>query len=370
MDDDPLEWLSSRLLESFDREEGGFGLGPKFPHVPALTLALERYSDTRDPRLRELVTTSLDHLTMLFDRTDGGFFRYASNRDWSAPHTAKLLLDNADLIRLYLDAGETLEHREYIDQARRAIDWVQRVLARPRGFAASQAADTAYYERSAVDARSSRATPKVDEAEYADSSAAMIAAYLRAAEVLGDAALRDVALSALDETMLAAYRPGNGIAHVMTPEPDVWGLLADQVRVVEALLLAHMATDQLPYSMLAAELMEYTMRMMWDTEKGGLQDRAREEPETESGPLGRPLRPLVTNCEAARMLFRLSLVTGRSTYIDSAAQTLTSLGGTYREDPVLGSSYGLAVREVYEGRLPRGWSLSYVDWRLSEPDED
>ena len=85
---------------------------------------------------------------------EGGFFRYAANRDWSAPHTAKLLADNADLIRLYLDAGEALERREYLDLARRTIDWVQRVLARPRGgFAASQAADSAYYERAKAEAR-------------------------------------------------------------------------------------------------------------------------------------------------------------------------------------------------------------------------
>jgi uncharacterized protein YyaL (SSP411 family) len=370
MDDKPVEWLSSRLVEAFDREEGGFGHGPKFPHVPALTLILERYADTRDPLLRELLTTSLDHLTMLCDAGGGGFFRYASNRDWSAPYTAKLLADNADLIRLYLDAGEALERQEYLNLAQRTIDWVQRVLARPQGgFAASQAADTDYYEQSKA-ARSSLSTPKVDEAGYADSSAAMIGSYLRAAEILGDRSLRDAALRALDEMMLAAYRPGNGVAHVIVPEPDVWGLLVDQVRVIEALLLAHMATEQLPYSMLAAELMEYTMRAMWDDEHGGLRDRTCEDRCTDQGLLGRSRRPFVANCDAARMLFRLSLVTGRGAYADTATQTLASLGTAYRDDPLIGSSYGLAVREVAEGRLPRGWSLSYVDWRLSEPDED
>jgi uncharacterized protein YyaL (SSP411 family) len=371
MDDKPLEWLSSRLVDAFDREEGGFGHGPKFPHVAALTLVLERYADTRDPLLRELLTNSLDHLARLSDAGNGGFFRYASNRDWSEPHTAKLLPDNAELIRLYLDAGEALERREYLDLAKRTIDWVQRVLARPQGgFAASQAADSEYYGRSHAEVGSSLATPRVDEARYADSSAAMIASYLRAAEILGDQSLRDVALRALDEMMLAAYRPGNGVAHVIAPEPDVWGLLVDQVRVVEALLFAHMVTDQLPYSMLAAELMEYTMRAMWDDEQGGLRDRACVDTHTDPGLLGRTLRPFVTNCEAARMFFRLSLVTGRSAYAETAEKTLASLGAAYREDPLLGSSFGLAVREVGEGRLPRGWSLSYVDWRLSEPDED
>ena len=369
--DDPLDWLSSQLLESFDRDEGGFGVGPKFPHVPALTLALERYNDTRDPLLRDLVTASLDRVAILSDPNDGGFFRCASNRDWSAPHTAKLLADNADLVRLYLDAGEALERRHYVDLARRTLAWVQRVLARPRGgFAASQAADSAYYDRASSADRTLLTSPKVDETGYADSSAAMIAAYLRAAEILDDPSLRDLALRGLDEMMLAGYRPGGGVAHVIAPEPEVWGLLADQVRVVEALLLAHIATEQLPYSMLAAEVMEYTMEAMWDHDGGGLRDRACPQPDSELGLLGRGFRPFVTNCEAARMLFRLSLVTGRKTYLTSALQTLASLGAAYREDPLVGASYGLAVREISEGRLPRGWALSYVDWRLSEPDDD
>jgi uncharacterized protein YyaL (SSP411 family) len=140
--------------------------------------------------------------------------------------------------------------------------------------------------------------------------------------------------------------------------------------MVEALLLAHMATDQLPYSMLAAELMEYATATMWDEHEGGLRDRASSQPEAELGLLGSRFRPFVTNCEAARMLFRLSLVTRRKTYLDSATQTLESLGTAYREDPLVGASYGLAVREITENRLPRGWALSYVDWRLSEPDDD
>jgi hypothetical protein len=369
--DDPLEWLSSRLLESFDREMGGFGAGPKFPHVPALTLALERYCDTADSRFHELVTTSLDRLMMLADPMGGGFFRCASNRDWSAPHTAKLLGDNADLIRLYLDAGEALERQEYLDLAKRTIGWVQRILARPGGgFAASQAADAQYYARPHADPRTVPATPRVDQSSYADSSAAMIAAYLRASEIFGDRSLRALALKALDDMMVEAYRPGSGVAHVVAPEPEVWGLLADQVRVIETLLLAHMATGQLPYSMLAAELMEYTLRTMWDNRLGGLRDRASSEPDAELGLLGRGFRPLPINCEAARMLFRLSLVTGRKSYVESAAQTLASLDGAYRDDPLLGSSYGLAIREVTERRLPRGWALSYVDWRLAEHDRD
>jgi hypothetical protein len=49
---------------------------------------------------------------------------------------------------------------------------------------------------------------------------------------------------------------------------------------------------------------------------------------------------------------------------------LASLGDAYRDDPLIGASYALALREVRDGRLPPGMSLSFVDWRLNEPDDD
>ena len=41
----------------------------------------------------------------LYDRVAGGFFRYATQRDWSVPHYEKMLEDNARLASLYLDAA-------------------------------------------------------------------------------------------------------------------------------------------------------------------------------------------------------------------------------------------------------------------------
>jgi uncharacterized protein YyaL (SSP411 family) len=70
------------------------------------------------------------------------------------------------------------------------------------------------------------------------------------------------------------------------------------------------------------------------------------------------------------MLFRLSLVTGKQTYLNAATKMLASLSAAYREDALVGASYGLAVREISEGQLPPGWALSQVDWRLSEPDDE
>ena len=368
---DPVDWVSAQILESFDAEYGGFGDGAKFPHTAALMLALELSSDGGDPRFARILTTSLDGLGRLHDEVEGGFFRYASDRDWGRPHTEKVLLDNALLIRLHLDVGAALRRGAYVERAGLALRWVHERLAHLHegGFSGSQAADAGYYSLDSTDKRASRLPPSVDPTQYTDSTAEMISTYLRAAEVTQEVQPRDFALRSLDRTVLNAYRPGGGVAHVSAPEADVRGLLADQVSMVDALLRAHAATGQLPYSMLAAELIEYALRTMWDDVHGGFRDRAHDGHD-DCGLLCRGLNPFALNCEAARMLTRLSTITRRSSYREKAEQTLASLGDSYRADPLLGASYALALREVRDGRLPPGLSLSYVDWRLNEPDDD
>ena len=368
---DPVEWLSVQILALCDADHGGFGDGAKFPHTPALMLALERYDETGDSHYARVVTSSLDGMARLHDELEGGFFRYASQPDWGRPHTEKVLLDNAVLIRLHLDAAAVLQRGDYLERAERALRWVHDKLAHLRegGFSGSQAADAAYYSLNTVNERASRVPPQVDLTQYTDANAEMISTYLRAADVTQDERLREFALRSLEQTVLNAYQPGGGMAHVSAPEADVRGLLADQVSMVNALLRAHAATGQLPYSMLAAELMEYALHTMWDRMRGGFRDRANDGHD-ELGLLRKGLSPFVVNCEAARMLSRLSTITGRKAYRETAEATLASLGDTYRDDPLIGASYALALREVREGRLPPGMSLSYVDWRLSDTDDD
>ena len=65
-------------------------------------LALESTRRTRDPRIRTIVVTTLDAMAEggLYDQVDGGFFRYATTREWQLPHVEKLLEVNAALLSL------------------------------------------------------------------------------------------------------------------------------------------------------------------------------------------------------------------------------------------------------------------------------
>ena len=91
-----------------DGEFGGFGGAPKFPVVPVLLFLLERAATGDRPALA-LATRALfaisgqdqpreRSIAALRDRVDGGFFRYATKRDWSDPHYERMLYDNAQLL--------------------------------------------------------------------------------------------------------------------------------------------------------------------------------------------------------------------------------------------------------------------------------
>jgi uncharacterized protein YyaL (SSP411 family) len=185
----------------------------------------------------------------------------------------------------------------------------------------------------------------------------MVGALIRAAALFDDIWLRDFALKSLEAVIVPAYKPGDGVSHVGAggSTREVRGLLTDQVHVSSALIWAHAATGQLPYSMLAAELMEFAVRKMWDEESESFRDRVSLED---------PLVPFELNCHAACVLDRLAVLTGKTTLRDRARDILRSLGPRFRELDLFGAPYALAFREIVDRCPPAGLELTSVDWQL------
>ena len=201
----------------------------------------------------------------------------------------------------------------------------------------------------------------VDKAMYVDRNAMMTGAFIRAAALFDDVWLRDFALKSLEAVVVPAYTPGDGVAHAGArgAEAPVRGLLTDQIHVASALIWAHAATGQLPYSMLAAELLQFAIRTMWDERAGGFRDRVSAED---------PIVPFELNCHAACTLDRLAVLTGDRAYQDRARAILQSLASEYHTQDLFGAPYALAVREVVDRRSPAGLELTKIDWQL--PAED
>jgi uncharacterized protein YyaL (SSP411 family) len=339
--------LTAQVFATFDDEFGGFGTEPKFPHVAPLQLALDLFVESRASALEPMIVVSLDRIGWggLYDAIDGGFFRYATTRDWQLPHVEKLLEVNASLARLFLDAGAKLQVPRFTERAGDTLRYVQNWLADPvdGGWYGSQDADEAYYAASTNDARRALTTPSISRSLYTDSNAAMVSTALVAASVFNDDGLRDFAIKSLERMLLVCYKPGFGVAHYYEGGPHVRGLLADQFAMAAACLDAFDVTGNVVYEMMAEELGHYAMRTMFDETGGGFFDRGNDGEES-IGLMSRPLKPFVVNCEAATTLVRLGSASGEQDFVRAAELTIDAMRPVAPAQGPLAAHWLLAMR--------------------------
>jgi len=337
---DPIAHVRSLLLERFDPINGGFGTAPRLPHPFALLFAVSLAGDG-DEEMAEVAAVTLQRMRALWDAKNGGFHRYAEAADWTRPGSGKTLEDNAALLHVYVEASLRLRDADCLEQVAAAVRWVRHVMADEHqgGFFNAVSPHV------------------VDRTMYVDRNAMMAGAFIRAAALFDDVWLRDFALKSLEAVIVPAYTPGNGVAHVngVNGAAGVRGLLTDQIHVASALIWAHAATGQLPYSMLAAEVLQFAIRTMWDETAGAFRDRV--DPAD-------PLIPFELNCHAACVLDRLGVLTGDTTLHDRARVILQSLSDDYRERDLFAAPYVVALREVLDRQPPAGLELRPVDWQI------
>lgn len=102
-----------RVVALEDDTYGGFAAGPaietpKFPQAPVLRLLQHPALADAVPEAAAVATRALAAMlgSELHDGVDGGFFRYATRRDWSVPHYERMLTDNAGLLEVALAGGD------------------------------------------------------------------------------------------------------------------------------------------------------------------------------------------------------------------------------------------------------------------------
>jgi uncharacterized protein len=294
---DDADDLIRAIFSSFDERYGGFGIEPKFPHTAPLHLAMALFRETGDLRWRMIVERTLDGMWDggLWDAARGGFYRYASTRDWRLAHEEKLLAINAALLRAFAEAAIVFGRPADRERCAAIATFITTSLRSPSGGYIGSDADSVI---------------------YADGNAAAAGALLGAATVLEDSALAREALASFERVVIACYKPGHGIAHYFDGAPRVRGLLADQVATISALLDAHDVSDEEPYRMMAEELSHYICVAMREGDGGGFFDRA---PSADDVGLLRSRRtPFVENAEAALALSRVARLERRKGFPDPA----------------------------------------------------
>ncbi len=135
-----LATAADAAVRGADREHGGWGTGPKFPHPGRLHVLLRADHRTRaagSPReaYREVAVETLDAMADggMYDHLGGGFHRYATDREWAVPHFEKMLYDQAELVRAYLAGHQVTGDDRYARVAEETLSFVERELTHPDG---------------------------------------------------------------------------------------------------------------------------------------------------------------------------------------------------------------------------------------------
>jgi uncharacterized protein YyaL (SSP411 family) len=132
---DVVDAACGQLLHAWDREHGGFGSAPKFPHADDVRLLLRQHVATGDGEALQAAVHTLDAMQRggIHDQLGGGFARYSTDDRWWIPHFEKMLYDNALLVPAYLEAHRITGRPDFARVARVACEWVLREMVGPEG---------------------------------------------------------------------------------------------------------------------------------------------------------------------------------------------------------------------------------------------
>jgi len=261
-----LAEIVATLSTAEDPVYGGFGGAPKFPASPTLALLLER-DDGRDLALRTLKRMGASPLR---DPVEGGFFRYAVNRDWSDPHYERMLYDNAQLLELYTRAWMLTGERWARIVAEGLVRFLGLVLALPGGgFASAQDSESTvdgarveggYYALD-EDARRNQVPPALDAKVLTGWNGLAIGALATAGLAFADATALGLARRAADELLERHRRVDGALVRA-----SIDGRLSSAVATLEdygmfagGLLELAAATGEVRYAAAARDLVDRTL---------------------------------------------------------------------------------------------------------------
>ncbi len=131
------------LKTNYKHAYGGFSGAPKFPSPANLEFLLreyERQSRLQTPpidneSLLKMVTHTLDNMAYggIYDQIGGGFHRYSVDAKWLVPHFEKMLYDNAQLAKIYLQAYQLTKKPQYRRVAEEIFSFIFREMTAPEG---------------------------------------------------------------------------------------------------------------------------------------------------------------------------------------------------------------------------------------------
>jgi uncharacterized protein YyaL (SSP411 family) len=353
------EELVEQLLGAYDEEFGGWGTDVKFPLPRTIEFALVR---AREQAIRTLEAVH----THLLDTYDGGFYRFARNRNWRGARREKLPDENAALVRAFAHAYRYTGEESYRSAAEAGVEYLTTTLWTGEAFGASQGGDESYFRLEPTE-REEADPPAVDRTVLADRNGLAVDALLRVAAYTDDEGATRYARRARDY-VCEALVDGGRVTHYCDPGGDgetaaESGLLLDQARLLTGLTTSWSVLGEPGPAVAVAD---WTIDSL-QTDSGAF----RDGPAGGAGLLAEPLYPLDTAIEAADALLDLALLTGEDRYRAAARRAMAAFAGASDRMGVEVAGYASVVARLREPRAvevgtPAGSDLHRAALRLAD----
>ena len=306
-------------------------------------LYLHAWQLTGNGFYRRVAEETLDYVCLEMRHADGGFYSSLDADSegvegkfyvWSAEEVREILGADADLFMTMYDVT---------DGGNWEGDNILRLSIRASEIVAESGLDQkeldskiASARRKLYDVRAKRIWPGLDDKVLTAWNGLMLAAFAEAAQVLDRPDYRDVATSnaeflhatmrAKDGRLLRTWKAGS--------QAKYNGYLEDYAFLAEGLLALYQTTFDERWYLWARELADAMLTHFADGENAGFYDTRDDHEQLIHRP--KDLQDNATpsgNAMAAHVLLKLSLLSGESTYWDTAERTIRSIGSLLAQYP-------------------------------------
>lgn len=338
----------------------------RFPHPEVLRLW--RYAHLRrgEPAVfqqavdvaREMVSGGL------YDERGGGFFRYATQPDWSAPHVEKLARDQGALLLAFAELASTDEGvREALaDAVDGTVAYLTETLGDPQGaIFGSQDADETWYAASPED-REALPPPAVDERVFTGAAAVAARGLLVAGVAYGRRDWIERGRRVVD-FLIQHLRAGEaGMYHTYAGGPRLFGILDDQAQSILAFLEAYEVSGQ-PFYFEHARALGRVVERDWHEPGLGFTDLPHGHEDTAL--LAEPAMPMPVNVATAEAFLWLGRLTHDERYLALAQDALSAFAHGLEGRGLAVADYARVVDRLLSAE-PEFKIIS--EFRAGEPD--
>ncbi len=138
--------VMNALKNYADKENGGYGKAPKFPHFPFYEWACEQILEGMIPKEQgQHIVETIEKMLMggMYDHLKGGIHRYSTDDKFLVPHFEKMLYDQAGVIKVLAKLSQFYPAPIVFDSLLQTLDYLKTEMLSDEGyFFSAQDADS------------------------------------------------------------------------------------------------------------------------------------------------------------------------------------------------------------------------------------